>query len=290
MRRALLVVLACALVAGCAGKDSNKPEDASLVRATLKEAVASALREAGYEAEPGFGAKVRAEDGPNWVEVTLDAAVREYRKDPDRRDAVVQGVVRDARRRLQDGISALSFADARPWLMPILKPRFGLRTLDEAPAETPFVAGLAVVYAVQREHDFTLVTPADVARWGLALGEINGIAIGNLLRQTNREEKLLCEPSGGSELCGWASGDGYDATRMIVPGLRRQIEREYEAPAVYAVPTEDVFVALPLSLAARKNTEKLLRIKVRRDFTTGEKPVSAELFVERDGKLVVFRA
>lgn len=289
MPRLLLVLgLVAALVAGCGGKDASKPEEASLARATVKEAVATALKKAGFEAEPGFGARVRAQDGPNWVEVRLEAAVREFRKDPDRRDAIVAGVVRETRERLEDGISGLSFTDARPSILPLLKARFELRTLDRPVAETAFVADLAVIYAVQREDDFTLVAPADVHRWGRPLAQIDRIAIANLLRRTNRDEKLLCEPSGDSELCGWASGDGYDATRMIVPGLRRQIEREYDAPAVYAVPTENVFVALPFSLATRKNTEQLLRIKVRRDFTTGEKPVSPELFVERDGKLVVF--
>jgi uncharacterized protein YtpQ (UPF0354 family) len=291
MPRFLLVLgLVAALVAGCSGKDASKPEEASLARAAVKEAVATALKKAGFEAEPGFGARVRAQDGPNWVEVGLEAAVREYRKDPDRRDAIVAAVVRDTRERLEDGISGLSFADARPSILPLLKARFVLRTLDQPVAETAFVAGLAVIYAVQREDDFTLIAPEDIRRWGRPLAQIDRLAIANLLRRTNRDEKLLCEPSGGSELCGWASGDGYDATRMIVPGLRRQIEREYDAPAVYAVPTENVFVALPLSLATRKNTEQLLRIKVRRDFTTGEKPVSPELFVERGGKLVVFGA
>ena len=45
--------------------------------------------------------------------------------------------------------------------------------------------------------------------------------------------------------------DGYDATRMVVPGLRRQIVREYGGSAVYAVPMDDVFVALPLELVER---------------------------------------
>jgi uncharacterized protein YtpQ (UPF0354 family) len=290
MHRAFIVLLAGVLVAGCGGKDSSNSEEAPLARAVLKEAVATALRQAGFEAEPGFGAKVRAQDGPNWVEVRLDTAVREYREDPDRRQVIVAGVVRETRERLDEGISNLAFAAARAQILPLLKPRFELRTLDRPVAETPFLADLEVVYAVQRKDDFTLIAPEDIRRWGRPVAQIDRIAIANLLRQTNRDEKLLCEPSAGSKLCGWASGDGYDATRMIVPGLRRQIEHEYDAPAVYAVPTENVFVALPLSLATRKNTERLLRIKVRRDFTTGEKPVSPELFVERGGKLVVFRA
>ena len=293
MRPATLPLLACALalLAGCGEKgDAETGEDASLARAGLKEAVTSGLKEAGFKAEQGFGLQVRVEQGLNWMDVLLDQPFRVYRQDRSKRAELVSQVVRETRTRFRRGISGLSFADASDDLLPVLKPRFRLRTLDEDPVWTPFSADLAVLYAVQREHDFTIVSQVDAERWGRPPSELYGIAVGNLLRQTNRDEKLLCEPSGGEELCGWASGDGYDATRMIVPGLRDQIERRYGEPAVYAVPMENVFVALPLRLARRKSTEKLLRTKVERDFATSETPVSPKLFVERSGKLVVFSA
>jgi len=136
---------------------------------------------------------------------------------------------------------------------------------------------------------FTLVEPEDVERWGTTVEELHELALLNLLRQTNEEEPLLCEPSGNQKLCGWSSSDGYDATRMIVPELRRQIVREYGGPAVYAVPMENVFVALPEELVSRGKTEELFRRKVDRDFQTSKDPLSPEVFVERDGELALFR-
>jgi hypothetical protein len=76
---------------------------------------------------------------------------------------------------------------------------------------------------------------------------------------------------------------------MIVPGLRRQIVREYGGPAAYAAPIENVFVALPLDLFERGNTEELVRTKVQRDFETSDNPFSPDVYVERDGKLVVWK-
>jgi hypothetical protein len=67
---------------------------------------------------------------------------------------------------------------------------------------------------------------------------------------------------------------------MLVPALRRQIVRKI-GPAVYAVPRESVFVALPIKLADR------VRDKVTRDFVTAPNPVSPDVFVERRGELVV---
>jgi hypothetical protein len=52
-------------------------------------------------------------------------------------------------------------------------------------------------------------------------------------------------------------------------------------PAVYAIPRESVYVALPIKLADR------IKDKVVRDFVTAPNPVSRDLFVERDGEVVV---
>lgn len=291
MRVLSSLALACALalLAACGGKGGAATgTDPAVARAGLKEAVASGLKQAGFAAEPGFGLKVYVEQGPNWVNVPLDEQFARYRQDKGRREEIVAEVVAETRRHFERGNSDVSFEEARSTLMPVLKPRFALRKLDVEPAATPFLANLSVIYAVQTDDAFTVVSAADAERWGRPLPELHEVALANLLRQTTREQQLLCEPSGGEELCGWASGDGYDASRMLVPGLREQIEKEYGEPAVYAVPMENVFVALPRRLAERKNTKTLLRTKVERDFATSKAPVSPELFVERRGKLVVF--
>ena len=289
----ILCALVLALAAACGGGEPASG-DVVLDAFSFKERVAAELKKADLEAEPAFGRtmEVNVTDGPNRVDVVLDEPFAEYKADPERREEILAGIVAETRRRVDEGIDTASFAEVEGDLMPVLKPGFELRTFPDKPAATPFPAHLSVVYGVDREHDFTIVTPADVRRWDKSLDEIHDIALDNLLRQTNEDEKLSCEPSEGSELCGWASGDGYDATRMIVPELRRQIEGVYQGdPALYAVPAENIFVALPLALATRRNTQTLLKTKVERDFaTTEEKPVSPELFVERNGKLVVLEA
>jgi hypothetical protein len=75
-----------------------------------------------------------------------------------------------------------------------------------------------------------------------------------------------------------STSDGHDATRMIVPGLPRQIVGEYGGPAAYAAPMENVFVAPPLDLLERGNTEE-----------TSDNPFSPDVYIERDGKLVVWK-
>jgi uncharacterized protein YtpQ (UPF0354 family) len=277
------------VLAACGGDGEESADDALLDEASFAQVVAAELRSEKLEATAeGQGLRLRVQDGLDWIALAPRQEFREYRREPERREAIVAAVVREAKRRLEAGIGELSFGEARRSIMPLLKPRFALRTLEEEPAQTGFAADLAVVYAVDRESDFTVVTPADVERWGRPLEEIHRLALANLSRQTNAQDWLLCEASGGEKLCGWAMEDGYDATRVIVPGLRRQIEKEYGGPAVYAMPMEHVSIALSFQLATRENTEDALRRKVRQDFSSAEDPVSPELFVERHGKLVVF--
>ncbi len=214
----------------------------------------------------------------------------QYEADPDRQDEIVAGLVEEAKRRLEAGIGEVTVEEAKGDLMPLLPAAFALRGYGFEPAATEVPGNLSVVYVVDTDDSFTVVRPEDVERWGTSVEEVHEIALDNLERQTNEEEKLLCEPSGNQELCGWSTSDGYDATRMIVPGLRRQIVREYGgAEAVYAAPMDDVFVALPLQAIERGNSEELLRTKVQHDFQTADDPVSPEIFVERDGELVLWK-
>ena len=231
--------------------------------------------------EPGFGLNVDVseENELDTVQLVLGDAYKQYASDPDRQDEIVDGLVQEAVRRMQEGNSKRSFSDVSGRLMPMLKRRVDVGRIENDPAVTRFDA-LDVVYAVQGDHYFTVATKDDLDRWGKSVEEIDSLALSNLERQTNKNQKLLCEPSGGQKLCGWASGDGYDATRMLVPGLRRQIVKELGGPAVYAVPLESVFVALT------RNYAPVIKSKVLQEFTTGKNPLSPELFEERNGQLV----
>ena len=290
--RAVLVACLLLALAACAGDDEGSGTtsgDRRLVRSSFEEVVAAGLRSAGYESAPGSGFTVTTHDGPNRVDVALEEPFARYRTAPEQEEEIVAGVVEDVQAQLEDALSQSSLADIRADLMPQLKSRFELRTYGFRPAQTPFPGRLAVVYAVDAEDAFTLVRPEDVARWETTVAELHEVALDNLLAQTNEDEPLLCEPSGGQTLCGWASSDGYDAARLAVPELRDQIVKELGGPAAYAVPMENVFIALALDVLEGGNTEQLFRIKLQRDFQTSDDPLSPDVFVERGGEVVLRR-
>jgi uncharacterized protein YtpQ (UPF0354 family) len=254
----------------------------ALSQRDFKNKVAAAIiTGTDLQGDPGFGLTidVSEQNGLDTVQLVLDDAYKQYTSDPDRQDEIVGGLVQEAARRMEEGNTKRSFSDVRDQLMPMLKRRVDVSRIKNDPAVTQF-DDLDVIYAVQGDHYFTVATKDDLARWGQSVDDVDSLALSNLEKQTNKNQKLLCEPSGGQKLCGWASGDGYDASRMLVAGLRRQIVKELGGPAVYAVPLESVFVALT------RNYAPVIKGKVLQEFTTGKNPLSPELFEERNGQLV----
>jgi uncharacterized protein YtpQ (UPF0354 family) len=279
--RAALVLAACfallAAIAGCS--DKSTPSAPPLSIAAFKEKAAAAIiTGSDLQAEPGFGPKVdvTAPESLNTLSAGVEEAYASYKRDPAKLDERLDNFAEDAETRLARGNADASFRDVRDAILPVLKPQTAFRRLSDQPAVTPFPGNLRVAYAVQKPDSFMLVTPADLERWQQSVGDIHRLALANLLRETRREQPLRCE----EKLCGWASGDGYDAARLVVPELRAAIVRKI-GPAVYAVPRESVYVALPIRLAER------IKSRVEHDFVMAPNPVSGDLFVERGGELVV---
>jgi uncharacterized protein YtpQ (UPF0354 family) len=269
-----------AMLAACGGGDSS-PDELLTETGFADKAAAAIVTESELRAEPLRGPKVAVESDTNLDTFTLPLGKQyaEYKVQPERLDEIVRAVVTDAKAIMESGNAGTDFAEVRPRILPILKPITALRGLNEEPATTSFPGGLHVAYLVERPDSLKAIRPVDLDRWGRSLEEVHRVAVDNLLRQTNREEPLRCE----EELCGWASGDGWDAARLIVPELRRQIVEKI-GPAVYAVPQESVYVALPIKLADR------IKTRVEHDFVTADNPVSQDLFVDRGGELVVLRS
>lgn len=277
-RVALLAALA--VVSGCSDKNQSQPTGPLTIDEFRDKAAAAVITGSDLDGKPGFGHQVdvASPTSLNTFSENVGSSYAEYKKNPDRLDAVLKEFVADVKARMARGNKGEAFADARGHILPILKPKEAFRHVTDDPVTTTFPGDLRVAFAVQRADSFTLVSENDLSRWHRAAADLEKLARGNLLRETNREQPLRCEKT----LCGWASGDGYDATRFIVPELRAQIVRKI-GRAVYAVPIENVYVALPIKYASR------IRAKVERDFVTGTNPVSRDLFVERGGTVVVLK-
>ena len=64
------------------------------------------------QGDPGFGLTVNVSEpeGLDTVQLVLDDAYKQYTSDPDRQDEIVEGLVQEAARRMQEGNSKRSFS------------------------------------------------------------------------------------------------------------------------------------------------------------------------------------
>jgi uncharacterized protein YtpQ (UPF0354 family)/predicted small lipoprotein YifL len=282
VRAVLSWAVLLAVIAALTGCDDKKsPVSGPLTIGDFKDKAAAAITiQSDLEGKPGFGAKVdvTSPTSLNTFSESVQTSYAEYRKNPAKVDAVLKTFVAKVQGRMSRGNQDVAFQAARAHVLPVLKPKATFRRVTDDPATADFPGDLRVAYGVQEADSFILVSRDDLRRWHKSIDAMNRLALANLLKETEREQPLRCE----QKLCGWASGDGYDAARFIVPELRAQIVKKIGA-AVYAVPRESVYVALPIKYASR------IREKVERDFVTGTNPVSRDLFVERDGQVVVLK-
>ena len=280
MRAWALALAFVAIIAACGG-DEQPPAELLTETGFADKAAAAIITSSELRAEPLRGPKVAvaSDTSLSTFDLPLAQPYADYKAEPQQLDAILRDVVAEAETTMERGNADTRFAEGRSRILPLLKPVTALRNQADEPATSRFPGNLYVVYLVERPDSLTAVSRKDLEAWGRSLDEVHETAVANLLRQTNRDEPLRCE----EDLCGWASGDGWDASRLVVPELRRQIVREI-GPSVYAVPTEGVYVALPIELADR------IRSRVEHDFVTAEDPVSQDLFVERGGELVVLRS
>jgi len=121
------------------------------------------------QGDPGFGLNVDVseQNGLDTVQLVLADAYKQYTSDPTRQDEIVDGLVQEAVRRMDEGNTKRSFSDVRDQLMPMLKRTVDVSRIEKDPAVRRF-DDLDVIYAVQGEHYFTVATKDDLDKMVIA--------------------------------------------------------------------------------------------------------------------------
>ena len=178
----------------------------------------------------------RARDRPERVRVRRPEPGRpgarrgfaEYEADPDRRDEIVAGLVDEAERRLDAGIGELSLEevsagpDAAPQ-GPVRRSAARLRAGEDAACQATSSSSTSSTPRTI-SPSFGRRTSSGGARRSRRFTTWPSTT--SCGRRTRKSRSSASRPAIRSSAAG-RPPDGYDATRMVVPGLRRQIVREY---------------------------------------------------------------
>ncbi len=154
--------------------------------------------------------------------------------------------------------------------------------VDEGPCELP------VVYSLNAGGFDVIVNPEHLLSWGVGPAELQTAALQNLARWSS-SAAWTNEVSGDRRLLSSDTGDGWDASRILLPEVRDHLQHELGASArvLIGLPERHLLVAGAL----RDDDQEfatLFAAFVAEQASGADEPIDRRIFELTDGRLVEF--
>lgn len=265
-----LVLATLILVSACAGPDARTMRE---FRRQVLVILASQFPDRRF---------VAAED-PHIIlsgnaRIGLDNLYKKYRL-TDGSEAALRDVVREhfstglAFLDAANATAAMDWPRARPRLRPQLFPIEWVRRLSLA--HRPFARAAVLGLAIDFEKSIQYVRVDDMARWHVTLDEASMTAFANL-ELASKGVHPESDEHDGERFLVVATGDGYDAVRVLLPSLRDAAAKTLGTPFFAAAPNRGRLYLWPASSSLR--LQEHMRKVVREDFMNDPYPLSPSTF------------
>jgi len=180
------------------------------------------------------------------------------------------------------GVSSMDWELAKPRIMPRIQPESIFDHLcRDMVAHVPFVNNTVIVFVIDMPNMTISVTTEQLVRWGVEIDELDDIARANLNAQTPDLQIRWMESADGGKAAIITRQDGYDASRLLLGGLYKELGPTLGGDFLVGAPSRDMFVAVgqrPDSFVER------VRMRIHRDFERLPYPITDRFFyVTRDG-------
>jgi hypothetical protein len=152
--------------------------------------------------------------------------------------------------------------------------------VDEGPCEIP------VVYSLNAGGFDVIVNPEHLLSWGVAAADLQTAALGNLARWS-AGATWTDEVSGDRRLLSSDTGDGWDASRILLPEVREHLQRELGASGrvLVGLPERHLLVAGTLR-PDDGEFASMFAAFVAEQADGADEPVDRRVFELADGRLV----
>jgi len=148
-----------------------------------------------------------------------------------------------------------TFEQLKERIMPMILPE----EAGEAHADTvsqPLVEGLRIAYAIDSDRTIAYIPQVQFKEWNISIDELHEVALNNLIARSETMEASAAQDEDGKiSLILFQTGDGYDASRLLLPTLHERLKEHLSSPFAAAIPTRD------LLLCFRSDDATLARVK-----------------------------
>jgi len=169
-----------------------------------------------------------------------------------------------------------SFEELKARIMPMVMSEKTARTEHRQTLSEPVISGLSVAYAIDSDRSIAYVPLAQFETWNISREEVHHTAVENLIHRSEATNVQVAEDDSGKvDLVLFQTGDGYDASRILLPTLHQSLRELLGSPFVAAVPNRDILICL------RHDPQTVARVQsqVEEDFQKMPHQVTDQLFL-----------
>jgi uncharacterized protein YtpQ (UPF0354 family) len=183
----------------------------------------------------------------NNADVTADLTnfYTAYMRDPSQLDVVFETFVR-VMLGIQPDRSTSNYAALADQIYPMLKPLEMLVEVRERKlpmlAYREFLGDLMITYVVDEERSVAYINEEHLDRWEVSAQDIHERSLANLRRRTE-QIKYTTVGAGDQQLFIFNSGDGYDASRLLLSEVLAEWARVLPGNLVIGIPNRDFLIA-----------------------------------------------
>jgi uncharacterized protein YtpQ (UPF0354 family) len=133
---------------------------------------------------------------------------------------------------------------------------------------------VAVGLVLDSERGYEYLTNDHAARWGVDAQELRRLATANL-DAVSKEIAAQGIEKDDARAVVFATEDGYDAARILIPDLRAFIGTELGFPFLFAIPNRDFLICWT---PGRSELDEFVRKQVREDYASMPYPLSSRIY------------
>jgi uncharacterized protein YtpQ (UPF0354 family) len=135
-----------------------------------------------------------------------------------------------------------SFDELRPRILPMVLPESAEAAYHHTVWQ-PLVSGLRVAYAIDSDRTIAYIPEAHFESWNVTRDELHETAIENLVARSQALSAHAAQDEAGAiNLILFQTGDGYDASRVLLPTLHDRLREHLGSPFAAAIPTRDILL------------------------------------------------
>jgi uncharacterized protein YtpQ (UPF0354 family) len=169
-----------------------------------------------------------------------------------------------------------SYEDLADRIMPVVLREGTADPQTSLMVTQPLVSGLSVGYVVDSERSFWYIPQASFESWKVTVDDLHEKALSNLVERSQAiSAHAAQDPDGKINLILFQTGDGFDASRILLPTLNERLREHLGSPFVAGIPNREIL------LCFREDDETVTRLRdqIKSDYKQMPHPITDRLLL-----------